>query len=351
MKKLIKLVSAGLIISVCLLMISNGISAAETRLKSDRRVAARAVTSSNSIYKLTVEDQIPGSGIGTFTVGTATNHPNPNQNVLYGGAGESPGTSYLTIRSFTSQTDYISTADGGLLSDYTIVNLDNFSPTVSPLGTTGSQVTWPITGRDDLSVQQVTDVEGTTYENSRLRVTTTVTNNGTTPVDIGIRYQWDWMVGGSDDSWFRAYNPTGPWTDVFESFINPPFLAYEITDDPASPLFSVYGTVNGPGTLSPQPTPPNMMAYVRWSIAYSNVWEFAVTGSDADSATCYYWSPITLAPGATIAVTQYITTAIEVIGPPPAPRPIPTMSEWGMIIMALILAGSAIWMMRRRQVS
>jgi len=31
--------------------------------------------------------------------------------------------------------------------------------------------------------------------------------------------------------------------------------------------------------------------------------------------------------------------------------PIPTLSEWGMIIMSLILAGSAIWMMRRRQVS
>lgn len=29
---------------------------------------------------------------------------------------------------------------------------------------------------------------------------------------------------------------------------------------------------------------------------------------------------------------------------------IPTLSEWGMIIMTLILASSAIWMMRRRQV-
>jgi hypothetical protein len=32
-----------------------------------------------------------------------------------------------------------------------------------------------------------------------------------------------------------------------------------------------------------------------------------------------------------------------------AAAPIPTLSEWGMIIMSLILAGSAIWMMRRRQ--
>jgi hypothetical protein len=31
--------------------------------------------------------------------------------------------------------------------------------------------------------------------------------------------------------------------------------------------------------------------------------------------------------------------------------PIPTMNEWGMIIFSLLLAGSAIWMMRRRQIS
>ena len=33
------------------------------------------------------------------------------------------------------------------------------------------------------------------------------------------------------------------------------------------------------------------------------------------------------------------------------PAAIPTLSEWGMIIFSLLLAGSAIWMIRRRQVS
>lgn len=36
---------------------------------------------------------------------------------------------------------------------------------------------------------------------------------------------------------------------------------------------------------------------------------------------------------------------------PPVPTSIPTISEWGMIIMSLILAGTAFWMIRRRQVS
>jgi hypothetical protein len=33
------------------------------------------------------------------------------------------------------------------------------------------------------------------------------------------------------------------------------------------------------------------------------------------------------------------------------PTGIPTLSEWGMIIMSLLLAGSAIWMIRRRQIA
>jgi hypothetical protein len=33
----------------------------------------------------------------------------------------------------------------------------------------------------------------------------------------------------------------------------------------------------------------------------------------------------------------------------PTPTKIPTLNEWGMIIMSLMLAGSAIWMIRRRQ--
>jgi hypothetical protein len=49
---------------------------------------------------------------------------------------------------------------------------------------------------------------------------------------------------------------------------------------------------------------------------------------------------VTVTAGQTTNYT--ITNAPNVTG-------IPTLSEWGMIIMSLLLAGSAIWMMRRRQ--
>jgi hypothetical protein len=34
-----------------------------------------------------------------------------------------------------------------------------------------------------------------------------------------------------------------------------------------------------------------------------------------------------------------------------SPAKVPTLNEWGMIIMSLLLAGSAIWMIRRRQIA
>jgi hypothetical protein len=33
------------------------------------------------------------------------------------------------------------------------------------------------------------------------------------------------------------------------------------------------------------------------------------------------------------------------------PASVPTMNEWGMIIMSLLIAGSAIWMIQRRQIA
>jgi immune inhibitor A len=42
---------------------------------------------------------------------------------------------------------------------------------------------------------------------------------------------------------------------------------------------------------------------------------------------------------------------VQVVAETSEPAAIPTLSEWGMIIMSLMLAGSAFWMIRRRQVS
>src|SRR5262245_57557794 len=68
-----------------------------------------AATGGNGFYQVAVEAAPAGVGIGAYTVTTGAMHPVVGslgmQNILFGGG--SPGTSFTTIRSYTSGTDYV----------------------------------------------------------------------------------------------------------------------------------------------------------------------------------------------------------------------------------------------------
>ncbi|MBS4015596.1 MAG: hypothetical protein KGZ86_04075 [Candidatus Latescibacteria bacterium] len=73
--------------------------------------AADVLTVTNNYYDLIVENVANNNGIGTFTVRTGTSHPatismGSKQNVLYGGAYGNPWSTYLTVKSYTSNTNY-----------------------------------------------------------------------------------------------------------------------------------------------------------------------------------------------------------------------------------------------------
>jgi hypothetical protein len=277
------------------------------------------VTATNGIYTLAVEDDAAsGDGIGTFTVGTGAAHPFPGNNILFNYS--DPWSTYLTVRSYTSGTDYVSTASSPTTS-FTLANLDNFSPVVSAIGSTGYTTTWTVTGNDNLTIVQTTNIEGTGLNDSKVRVTTMVTNNGTGPVQIGIRYEWDWQIAVNDNSYIKRHNPTDPaFSNTFFEEVPPTFEYYEETDDLTTPTFSIFGTANGPASLSPAPTPPNRFNYSLWDDAFGNAWDFAVAGGNNDSAVCYYWgdtaaNAITINSGQSYSVTQYITTAEVSLAP------------------------------------
>jgi len=265
---------------------------------------AAVISKTNGIYTLYLENTN-----GIYTVKTADSHPHPNQNVLYGGAAGSPWSTYMTIRSVTTASEYYAVdAPTYVSSGYTGRILP--TPTVADI-TGGYKTTYTVTTPDKLTVEQTTVIVGTTYEDSGVRVTTKVTNNDSSSVNIGIRYMWDWMIDGSDDSWFRTRTPDSGYSDVFIGYTPPEFEVYEEINDPNNPIFSIYGTANGPATLSPAPTPPDKLSYVSWSTAYIYSWDFTISGSGLNSAVCYYWgytTPITLAAGASTTVTQYLTT-------------------------------------------
>ena len=283
-------------------------------------------TISNGIYDVSVEDVTGGNGLGTYTVSTGTGHRQPNEDVFFGGVVQEPWSTYLTVRSYHTSTEYVSTSYSPTPSaGYSVVNLDTVSTTGFTSPTPTSAVAWwdlnTPADPDDLYIEQVIEVAGTTLTDSRVRVSTEVTNTGGDPVDIGIRYEWDIMIDGEDGSWFRATDPDGPWISREDEWTPPAFEGFETTNDPVSPVFSIFGGATGPTALTPPATPPDLLQFASWGSSldpglFGFAFDFTPTartiaGPGLDSAVAYYWgntdgNAIRLNAGEGITVTQYL---------------------------------------------
>ena len=59
---------------------------------------------------------------------------------------------------------------------------------------------------------------------------------------------------------------------------------------------------------------------------------------------------MTLAAAASATYVQYLTTNFQAGGggPPPGPIQVPTLSEWGVLLLIALLGGIAIWSIRRK---
>jgi len=308
---------------VCLMVIlalvlSLGLALAPQAVAAKGEGGTGTIVVTNGIFTLSVQDTM--SGIGTYTVSTGASHPAPNQNVLYGGASHSPSTTYLTVRVYhaaAAGTEYVSRGSTPTPSPgFTLDWLDNYVTSVSQTGPTEVTTTWTAE-QGMLLITQVTAIEGTTLADSRVRVTTTVTNLAYGEVDylVGIRYEWDLMLDGSDNAQFKAVSPDSAWTDTEIAYAPPAFQKFATTNDPTAPMFEVFGTVNGPTTLTPAPTPPDRFVYAWWSGASGNAFDYTPAPmSGMDSAVLYYWgdslaNAIDLSPegvGESASVTQYI---------------------------------------------
>jgi hypothetical protein len=238
-----------------------------------------AIATGNAIYEIFVQD-IPGFGLGLYTARTGLAHPVPRRNLLFGGEDGSPGTSFTTVRSYTTNTDYVqhtaSTSPG-----FTVVDLDRFG-IVRPFGADGIQTIYdlsaPGAAPDRLRIVQTIRVVGSGLSDSRVEFHLRVENAGTTPVRIGIRHLWDFEIGFDDGPTFTPHAPDGP-TLIHEARFAPPeFGFYRVEDnalaDPTSPLYQVFGTASGPAVFSP--TPPDAIKHVAWPLAFGTAFDYTV---------------------------------------------------------------------------
>jgi hypothetical protein len=241
--------------------------------------SAEVLTAGNGIYSFDVNSEN-----GQYTATTGPSHPlGAGLNILFGGG--SPGTSFDTVRSYTSHEDYELPSVTG--------------STTVPLGTTGFQTTYLINENgDELEVVQTLKVNGTTFNDSYAEVTTVVTNKGATPTKIGIRYLWDYQINLDDGPTFQADEPNGPVLLREESFSSPSFNHYTMEDNdvsPEPPTFDVLGTVRGPAIASP--VPPTLLQNASWPQSVGTPFEYATAGKEVssasgegnDNAVLYYW--------------------------------------------------------------
>lgn len=286
------------------------------------------IEAGNTIYRVFVEDAF--SGIGQYTATTGPDHPSgAGQNVLYGDG--SPGTSFNTIRSYTTQTDYVQSSSN---STFTVIQLDPFA-TTELIGTTGVRTIYELPGSPDtpdkLTITQDVNVSGTTFQNSYIEVTTQITNNNTEAVQVGIRYLWDFEIGSDDGPTFQAINPDGAVFINETQFTPPNFLAYQMVDNdsnPNPPTFIVFGTSTGPTTLVPTPSTPNLLQYGSWPASIGTAFDYTINPNTNvadppinDSDVLYYFghnqeTAITIMPGASVIRSASLFATKPGVEPP-----------------------------------
>ena len=295
----------------------------------------------NGIYGVSVRDMYGRSGEGTYTIATGSGHPVPNENVLYGGVDRDPWGTYLTVRVYNTSREYVSTTTRPAPSPgYTVVDLDDCSPD-TVLSGNAIHTTW--TTWEGLLINQTIAIEGSTPADSRVRVTTRITNNNdASDLSVGVRYVWDLMIGDEDGSWFAERRPDSDWIDTECEWVLPGFRNYAATNDPNSSIFIIWGNLTGHDTLVPPATTPHRLQFVAWGSSGDGVFYHAfdytpagqtLAGSGSDSAIAYYWgddetNAMTLSPGESVSVTQYLYVT------PPPPLPVPNLTPIG--IAALI---------------
>lgn len=307
-------------------------------------------TGSNGFYDVAVNAN------GTYTARTGSLHPGPNGvNVLYGGSTLTPGTTWNTVRSYATSTEYVMRgAAAGTSLPFSCTDLGSvatvaMSPLVDPGGgTSGVRSVWQVaSGADRFRVTQEVNAEGATFESSVVRVTLCIRNDGAAPASYGLRMQWDWQVDGNDGPFFGERPPNPPLEPLRSTetdFVEPVFGSYDISDTQRPsvtlPTYRVGGTVNEP-LLSPPPTHPSLVQYIGWSSANSRCFQTPNTGATigseswflpTDSAVNYFWgemagNAVSLAPGEEFCATQYLF--VFTIEPPPLCSVTPVLDAGG----------------------
>lgn len=261
---------------------------------------ARAESATNGLLTL---NYFPDTG--QFSVLT----DNPTDSVFY-----ASNSSFFTVRDFTRGIDYDNFGGGNPDTTTGRLSQPMGRGTVVALSDRGFRTTWAL---PNFTVVQEAEILGSTRADTNVRHQVSVQNTGSAPLAYGIRYLWNWRVAGNSISFSRPRFPDGTYTSVSTDYGSPNFQVSELTDSLTNPSYSIYASVQG-GSLGLSATRPDRLAVANWGDFALVPWDAPITGSNAgDSAIIYFWgynTPMTLAPGASNQVRQYVSTVASALG-------------------------------------
>jgi len=333
-----------------------------------KKAAADSLVASNKIYDIVLEDRL-GNGVGLFSLRTGRNHPiNANfggapQDLLGGGGKGETGTSYISIRSYSSNTDYVQSDfikndldfKTAWLDSLLLIN-DSFNA-VQPLlnaaqDTVGFEVTYTLVDTsqmaDRMRITARLELHGATFADSWVEVTIKVVNTGGRELEIGIRYLLDLKVGEDDGAELIASTRNTSFGNT-EKELKPLNFAYlrgaanERIKNIEPPAYHIYSSVITPDNLlralqPPLPKPPALLQQVFWPLAFLKPFNYQVDSTltitqddttstnpvnrtGGDNAILYFWGEtiekaLRIAPGDSIQVTQGFFASPPDVSPP-----------------------------------
>ncbi len=259
-------------------------------------------------------------GFGTITAATDSLHPRGKDiSLLYGGASHSPWSSYITVRSHRSNTDFVSRYTSCTTqSGYSVAYLqDYFLGSYKIKGNEDSVVTIWDGLPDNLRVEQHIYVIGTSAATSRIQVMTKVINKSNQTRTVSVRYEWDIHIFDTDAPYLRGYR-NGGWTGWYgyetKWWGDSIALYYEENQDriAMTPFWHYISCKWAP--WPPDPLDPDTFFYMRWPTAYSSAFpaNYMVDGiRDSlprynDDCVVFMWVNRTIPAHDSLIVVEYL---------------------------------------------
>jgi hypothetical protein len=244
----------------------------------------------NDFYRVFVEDGPEGDGMGVFSIATGPAHPaGAGLTLLHGGGSGDAANSFVTVRSYTTGTDYVQTTSLPASSNL-IVGLNEFA-SVDSIGATGYRTTFELPGPIDtpegLRIVSDVNVNGGSFADSAIEITTTVSNLDVIPFRVGLRYLLDLDVAGDDGPIVIIDEPDVAPLATEATFATPEFsgIRAEDNDDDDEPKLSLVGTVSAeyPG-IAPQTSAPDVLKHAFWSDAFATAFDYTTVDRDITSS-------------------------------------------------------------------